>query len=215
MPNRTVTERGWELLQQAETAIFKEAAFPKAVALASLAEAYFNIGTDLAVNDRDDGVTVWASYSGAADSLTVTYSAETATGAVAPTDGEIAWSLGDGGVPLTGLSVTNKALASNVATLTTASAHGLQVGQKVLVAISDAVFDGVQTLTAVTATTFSFAKTNANVASTAAVGTVKRCGLTVTHTYAVGDTYAVGLTVDTAALGAVSYSRNFKVPYGL
>lgn len=79
------------------------------------------------------------------------------------------------GTPLPGAvttTVTTKALTSNIATLTTAAAHGLIVGQTVTVAISDAVFDGVQTITAVpTTTTFSYAKTNANVTSGAATGT--------------------------------------------
>lgn len=70
-----------------------------------------------------------------------------------------------------GGTVTNKALTSNVATLTTASAHGLKVGDVVVVAISDAVFDGTKVVTAVTSTTFSYAKTDANVTSAAATGT--------------------------------------------
>lgn len=69
------------------------------------------------------------------------------------------------------LTVTTKALTTNVATLTTSVAHNMVVGQKVVVAISDAVFDGTQTITAVTSTTFSYAKTNANVTSTGATGT--------------------------------------------
>jgi len=80
------------------------------------------------------------------------------------------------GSPLPGeltASITTKALASNVATLTTSPAHGLIVGQSVTVDLTtpDAVFDGVQVVTAVTTTTFSFAKTNADVTSVAAPGT--------------------------------------------
>lgn len=70
-------------------------------------------------------------------------------------------------------TVTNKALTSNVATITTSASHGFAVGQLVQVALSpaDAVFDGVYVITAVTGTTFSYAKTNANVTSTASGGT--------------------------------------------
>jgi hypothetical protein len=65
-------------------------------------------------------------------------------------------------------TVTNKALTSNVATLTTGAAHGFEVGQKVTVTGVDATFDGLHTITAVpTTTTFRFAKTATDVASTA------------------------------------------------
>lgn len=67
---------------------------------------------------------------------------------------------------------TQKALTSNVATITTAAAHGYTVGQTVTVAIGDAVFDGQWTITAVTSTTFSYAVTNSNITATAASGQV-------------------------------------------
>ena len=69
-------------------------------------------------------------------------------------------------------AVSNKVLTSNVATLTIPAAHGYVVGDNVVVNISDAVFDGTFILTAVAATTISYAKTNANVTSAAATGTV-------------------------------------------
>ena len=74
--------------------------------------------------------------------------------------------------PATSKSVTNKALTSNVATLTTSTTHGFLAGDSVTVSISDAVFDGVQTvLTVPTTSTFTFAKTNTNVSPAAASGT--------------------------------------------
>jgi hypothetical protein len=71
------------------------------------------------------------------------------------------------------VNVTNKVLTTNVATLTV-GAHGFHVGDQVRVVLSpaDPVFDGYQTLTAVAGTTVSYAKTNANVGTTAAAGTV-------------------------------------------
>ena len=72
----------------------------------------------------------------------------------------------------TTVSVTNKALTSNVATLTTSVAHGLGVGQVVTVSGVDAVFNGTYTITVVTSTTFSYAKINADISSAAATGTV-------------------------------------------
>jgi hypothetical protein len=66
-------------------------------------------------------------------------------------------------------SVTNKALTSGVATLTTGSAHGYEVGQSVTVSGVDATFNGTYTITAVpTPTTFRYAKAGAgDVTSTA------------------------------------------------
>lgn len=69
-------------------------------------------------------------------------------------------------------TVTTKALTSDVATLTTSTTHGFLAGDVVTVAISDAVFNGTHTIIDTpTTTTFTFAKDNANVASTAASGT--------------------------------------------
>ena len=65
-------------------------------------------------------------------------------------------------------TVTNKALTSNVATLTTGSAHGFEVGQSVTVSSVDSTFNGTYTITAVpSTTTFRYAKTATDVTSTA------------------------------------------------
>ena len=71
-------------------------------------------------------------------------------------------------------TITNVALTSNVATITTAVAHGLGVGQIVAVAAVTAttVNDTAATITAVTSTTFSYSKTASNVTSAADTGTV-------------------------------------------
>jgi hypothetical protein len=72
-------------------------------------------------------------------------------------------------------SIDNKALTSNVATLTTTAAHKLAPGMEIEVTGVDATFNGTYTITTVpTATTFTYAKTAADVASTAVspVGTV-------------------------------------------
>jgi len=71
-------------------------------------------------------------------------------------------------------TVTNKALTSNVATLTTSAPHNFVVGRSVVVAGVDVTFNGTYTITSVpTSTTFTYAKTNADVASTAATGTAQ------------------------------------------
>ena len=70
-------------------------------------------------------------------------------------------------------TITNVALTSNVATITTAAAHGLQVGDYVLVDASTNTFDGsyVVTTTPLT-TTFTYAKTNTDIGSQANNGSV-------------------------------------------
>lgn len=70
-------------------------------------------------------------------------------------------------------TVTNKELTGNVAKITTSAAHGFVVGNDVTVALTtpDAVFDGTYKITAVTSTTFSYARTNVNVGVVAAPGT--------------------------------------------
>ena len=70
--------------------------------------------------------------------------------------------------------VTNKALTSNVATLTTAAAHNFAVGMQAIVTGVDATFNGEYRITSVpTTTTFTYAKTASNVTSQAATGAVE------------------------------------------
>jgi len=64
-------------------------------------------------------------------------------------------------------SINNKALVSNVATLTTTATHPYLVGETVVVTNVDSTFNGTYTITAVTSNTFSYAKTTTNVSSTA------------------------------------------------
>lgn len=72
------------------------------------------------------------------------------------------------------LTVTNKELTSNVATLTVSAAHSIQVGSMITVILTtaDPAFDGTYTVTAVTSTTISYASVASDVASTSASGTV-------------------------------------------
>lgn len=65
-------------------------------------------------------------------------------------------------------TVSNKALTSNVATLTTSSAHTYRAGDWVVITNVDSTFNGTYQIIAVpTATTFTYAKTASNVTSTA------------------------------------------------
>jgi hypothetical protein len=64
------------------------------------------------------------------------------------------------------LLVTEKALTTNVATITTASAHGLSAGNYVKISEVDSTFNGVyEVVSAPTSTTFTYAKTATNVSS--------------------------------------------------
>ena len=66
------------------------------------------------------------------------------------------------------VSINNKALTSNVATLTTTAAHGLSIGMEIVITGVDATFNGTYRITTIpTTTTFTYAKTASNVASTA------------------------------------------------
>jgi hypothetical protein len=70
--------------------------------------------------------------------------------------------------PTITVSISNKALTSNVATLTTTAVHNLSAGMVITITDVDATFNGEYTITGVpTTTTFTYAKTASNVASTA------------------------------------------------
>lgn len=78
------------------------------------------------------------------------------------------------------LTVTNKALTDNVATLTTEKAHGFAVGSVVTVTGVDNVFNGTYQITAIPdpntvggAKQFSYAKVETNVTSTSSTGTAE------------------------------------------
>ena len=72
--------------------------------------------------------------------------------------------------------INNKSLSSDIATLTTAGAHYMKVGDWVTVSGVDSTFNGTYEITAVTTNTFSYYKDHGNVSSTAVspLGTYKR-----------------------------------------
>jgi len=95
-------------------------------------------------------------------SIKWTQNSNTYDGVLLHDDGDI-----DKVFPTITASVTNKALTSNVATLTTSAAHGLAVGMEIDVTGVDATFNGTYTITTIpSTTTFTYAKTASNVAST-------------------------------------------------
>jgi hypothetical protein len=73
--------------------------------------------------------------------------------------------------PLTA-TITNKGLASNVATITTSAAHGFTIGKTVKIEGVDSTFNGSYEITGTpTTTTFTYAKNATAVSSTSASGT--------------------------------------------
>ena len=67
-------------------------------------------------------------------------------------------------------AVTNRRIASNVATLTTNTPHNYIVGSSVVVSSVDATFNGTYTVTAIGGEyEFSYAKTNADIAMNAVI----------------------------------------------
>jgi hypothetical protein len=100
--------------------------------------------------------------------------------------------------PAITVSINNKALTSNVATLTTTAAHGLSTGMQITISGVDATFNGEYTITGVpTTTTFTYAKTAGNVASTV-VSPVGTGVADVIHfiDYTAGTDYAVHAICD-------------------
>jgi len=131
---------------------------------------------------------------------------------------------------LTARNVTNKELASNVATLTTSGSHGFGVGESVTVTGVDATFNGAYVITATpSTTTFSYAKTSGDVpsqaATTAYASNVTQKSLTsnvatlttsAAHGYSVGETVIVG-SVDPTFNGTYTISAvtSTTFSYGL
>jgi hypothetical protein len=72
-------------------------------------------------------------------------------------------------------TISNKALTSNVATLTTSAVHTLQINDIVTISGVDSTFNGEYSITDIpSSTTFSYLKTAGNVASTGSSGSAAR-----------------------------------------
>ena len=107
-------------------------------------------------------------------------------------------------VPAINAVPVNKSLTSNVATITTFAAHGFLAGDSVTVGSVDATFNGTYTIVDVpTTTTFTYAKTAANVTSTAIgdvtysinnkvlTSNVATLTTSATHNFVLGETVTV------------------------
>ena len=123
------------------------------------------VAHNFAVGDSVVIASIDATYNG---TYTITDVDTTTTFKYAKTNSDLA-STSIGQVTYT---VTNKALVSNVATITTSTTHALTTGTVVDISGVDATFNGQYTVTGTTSNTFSYAKTAGNVSSTSASGSV-------------------------------------------
>ena len=112
-------------------------------------------------------------------------------------------------------NITNKALTSEVATLTTSTTHNLTPGQVVTVTNVDTTFNGTYAVAAApTTTTFTYAKPGATNVSSAAlaasfsINNKLRAGTTATLTTSASHDLAVGSTV---TIAGVETALNGKV----
>jgi hypothetical protein len=108
--------------------------------------------------------------------------------------------------------IVNAVLASNVVTLTTRYAHDLSVGNSVIVSgMATAAYNGTYTITAVpTTTTFSYAKTNSNIATAVTtVGAVVLASGMLLATSNVGGAVTISLCDSTGA--AISVAQKLAI----
>jgi len=106
-------------------------------------------------------------------------------------------------------TITNKALTSNVATLTTSAVHGYAVGDTVTVDNVGAPFDGTYVISAVASTTtFGYVRTKPNVSSAAVAA-----GASATATSASPAAFAAGqlVTVAVTQVGSTVAGANLGV----
>jgi hypothetical protein len=98
-------------------------------------------------------------------------------------------------------TVSNTQITDNIATITTSASHGFVSGDVVVIAGVNTTYNGTYVVRSSGSTTFTVSKTNANVASASATGTVQRTG---SRRYA-------GLVRD-ASDGVVKFFKDTTVP---
>jgi hypothetical protein len=107
-------------------------------------------------------------------------------------------------------TINNKALTSNVATLTTSATHTLTVGQTVSVTGVDSTFNGTFVVTGVTTNTFSYSLVATNVVSASASGSVTALtvGNIVCASSEIPTLYELGTVASPSATGIGSLTVN-------
>jgi hypothetical protein len=107
-------------------------------------------------------------------------------------------------------TVTNKAVTTNVVTLTTSAAHGFAAGDQVVVANVDANLNGTFTVTATPSTTsFRYAKTTGDVSSTSCSGSA----LVAANSRHVVDFTSQGSTSEYNVPGNTAYNADLPVDF--
>jgi len=107
-------------------------------------------------------------------------------------------------------TITNKALTSNIATLTTSVTHNLTVGETVSVTGVDTTFNGTYIVNAITTNTFSYALVATNVSSASSSGSVTAFIVKdiVCATNEIPTLYELGTTASPSATGIGSLTIN-------
>jgi len=128
------------------------------------------VGTIVTIQGVDstfDGVWTIHSIPTTSTFTFVSTTATVASAAVSPV-GTATFNTGASGVT-SGFTITNKVVQSNIATLTSSSAHGLVVGDMVAVTIGDTIYDGdeINIIAVPTTTTFCYTVTTASAANAA------------------------------------------------
>jgi hypothetical protein len=109
-------------------------------------------------------------------------------------------------------AVSNKAVTTNVVTLTTSAAHGFEIGDSVVVTGVDGTLNGTYTITAVpSTTTFRYAKTTGDVASTS-VSPVGAATVSA-NSRAVTDFTSQGSTTDYNIPGNNEYNADLPIDF--
>jgi hypothetical protein len=160
--NKSITINPARNLDGPTKAIATKSLTSNVATLTTTADHGFATGATIVVSGVD------ATFNGrftllSASGSTLTYAKIAADVATGPVD--------FGGAIGTYLNVSNKALTSNVATLTTSVVHGFAVGDLVAVGGIDATFNGIVSVASVpTTTTFTYAKATTDVPSAAVSG---------------------------------------------
>ncbi len=112
--------------------------------------------------------------------------------------------------PRVEVNISRASLTSNIALITTATAHGYQVGDTILIAgATNGVFNGTYTVASVpTTNTLTFARTNANITDAVSAGTVSVVVVTAPDT-----TVAIAEVINFTSQGNTQYTY-FLYPEG-
>jgi hypothetical protein len=108
------------------------------------------------------------------------------------------------------VNISNTSLTSNVATVTTAIAHGYAVGETIVIAgATNTTYNGTYTITSVpTSNSLRFARTNANIGSAGSAGTVS-----ISVPQGIDSGIAISEIIDFTSQGNIQYTY-FLYPEG-